>query len=479
MPSIKGITKISDAYAFIVKLSGMPNAVKQQSPNLTIGSLWSNIWQLSWPMFLIMVFNFFVGLTDVYVAGLLNAKVQAAVGFISQLYFLIIIIANAISIGTLALVSRAIGADDRKTAVAMSKQSMIFSVFIAIGLTLIGIVFSEEIISLAGFPVEIRNISNHFFKIFAFALGPNYLLIVSNAIFRASGEVTKPLLTMFLVSIMNIIGDFLLVFGIFPFPELGYIGIAVSTAASVTTGMIVNLIFFGTGQWKSFYRSKWIVTMDTIKKIITISWPSALLQVAWNAGTILLYNILGRLGDASITALASLTNGLRLEAIIYLPAFALNMSASVLIGQNLGAKNPVRAEQSGWKIAQTGVILMSCMALVMFVFAKDIASILTRNPGVLEETTRYLRINMLSEPFMALSVVLGGALQGAGDTKGTMWVIIIAMWFIRLPLAYCLAVIMHYGAPGVWVAMITSMAVQGLLMTWRFRTGHWKELKLY
>jgi len=86
---------------------------------------------------------------------------------------------------------------------------------------------------------------------------------------------------------------------------------------------------------------------------------------------------------------------------------------------------------------------------------------------------------MISEPFMALSVVLGGALQGAGDTKGTMWVIIIAMWFIRLPLAYFLAVIMHYGATGVWVAMITSMAVQGLLMTWRFRTGHWKKLKLY
>ena len=457
----------------------MPNPLKQLSQNLTIGSLWSNIWQLSWPMFLIMLFNFFVGLTDVYVAGLLNAKVQAAVGFISQLYFLIIIIANAISIGTLALVSRAIGAEDRNSAVETSKQSMIFSIFIAMGLTLIGIVFSEQIISLTGFPVEIRDISNRFFKIFAFALGPNYLLIVSNAIFRASGEVIKPLLTMFLVSIMNIIGDFVLVFGLFSLPELGYIGIAFSTATSVTAGMIVNLFFFNTGSWKSFYKSSWVMTRSTIKKIMTISWPSALLQIAWNAGSIVLYNILGRLGDASITALASLTNGLRLEAVIYLPAFALNMSASVLVGQNLGARNPVRAEQSGWKIAQTGVILMSLMALVMFVFAKDLASVLTSNPVVLEETTRYLRINMFSEPFMALSVILGGALQGAGDTKGTMWVIIIAMWVIRLPLAYCLAVIMHYGAPGVWVAMITSMSVQGMLMAWRFRTGHWKKLKLY
>jgi len=102
-----------------------------------------------------------------------------------------------------------------------------------------------------------------------------------------------------------------------------------------------------------------------------------------------------------------------------------------------------------------------------------------RNSAVIEETTRYLRINMLSEPFMALGVILAGGLQGAGDTKGTMWIIIIAMWLIRLPLAYFLALILNYGAVGVWVAMVTSMTVQGILMTWRFRKGQWKELKLY
>jgi putative MATE family efflux protein len=215
-----------------------------------------------------------------------------------------------------------------------------------------------------------------------------------------------------------------------------------------------------------------------IKKIIKLGWPAALLQIAWNAGSIVLYNILGRLGDKSIVALASITNGLRIEAVIYLPAFALNMAAAVLIGQNLGARNADRAEQIGWKIALTGVILMSLMALIIFVWARDIASTITKDPEVLEETTRYLRINMLSEPFMALSVALAGCLQGAGDTKGTMWVIIIAMWVIRLPLAYFLASVLNYGAIGVWTAMVISMNVQGLLMAWRFRQGHWKELQL-
>ena len=154
------------------------------------------------------------------------------------------------------------------------------------------------------------------------------------------------------------------------------------------------------------------------------------------------------------------------------------MAASVLVGQNLGAENAERAEKLGWKITFAGVVLVSVMALITFIWAERFSSMVTNNPSVLEETTRYLRINMLSEPFMALGVILAGGLQGAGDTKGTMWVIIVAMWVIRLPLAYFFSLILNYGAVGVWVAMVTSMTFQGILMAWRFHKGRWKELKV-
>jgi MATE family, multidrug efflux pump len=453
-------------------------ARRDEATSLTMGSLWSNIWEISWPMLLVMVFFFLVGFTDIYVAGLISPEVQAAVGFIDQLYFLIIIIANAISIGTLALVSRSTGSGDKERALRIARQSLLFSVLIASVISLIGIFFYRDIVVLAGFPADIRDIAEKFLRIFALALGPNYILIISNAVFRAGGDVKKPLITMFIVSLCNIAGDFVLVFGLFFFPKMGYPGIAVSTAVSVTVGMAINLFFLTRGWWRAFYSGTWKLSLDLIRRIIGLSWPAAMLQVAWNAGTIVLYNILGRLGPESITALASITNGLRIEAVIYLPAFALNMAASVLVGQNLGAGNPGRAEKVGWKIAQAGVLLVSLMALVIFILAEQIASALTKNPAVLAETTRYLRINMLSEPFMAVSSILGGGLQGAGDTRGTMWVIIIAMWFIRLPMAYIAALVLDYGATGVWVVMITSMAVQGLLMARRFSKGHWKTLKV-
>ena len=451
---------------------------KDSVVDATIGNVWANIWQMSWPMFVIMALNFFVGLTDVYVAGFISPEVQAAVGFVSQLYFLFILIANAISTGTLAMVSRAVGSGDFTKALEVSRQSLLFSLLVAAALTVSSLLFYRQIIAAAGFPPGVREISEPFLKIFSLSLGPNYFLIISNAVFRSSGEVRKPVLTMSAVSIVNIIGDFVLVFGVHPFPKLGYMGIACSTAASVTIGMVISLFFFSRDRWRPLYAGPWRVSGGTVGKIIRIAWPAAMLQAAWNAGTIVLYNILGRLGSSSIIAMASITNGLRLEAIIYLPAFALNMAASVLIGQNLGAGDPGRAGNAGWKIAQAGVVVISLFSLVIFLLAEPLASMLTDNPQVLRETARYLRFNMLSEPFMALSAILGGGLQGAGDTRGTMWVIILTMWFIRLPLAYLLAVVLHRGAVGVWTAMITSMAFQGVLMAVRFHRGRWKDLEV-
>ena len=150
-------------------------------------------------MLLIMIFSFFVGLTDVYVAGLISSNIQAAVGFVTQIYFLVVIVANAIGIGTLALISRAIGAGETQKAVDIAKQSLILSFLIAVALTVVCLLFYRGIISLAGFPLPIRDVAETFIKVFAFALGPYYVLIISNAIFRASGEVNKPLITMFIL----------------------------------------------------------------------------------------------------------------------------------------------------------------------------------------------------------------------------------------------------------------------------------------
>lgn len=455
---------------------GRPDSAEKGGNTITSGSSVAAMWHLSWPMILIMVFNFLVGLVDVYVAGLIGRDVQAAIGFLSQLYFLLIIVANAISIGTVALVSRSIGSGDIETAGRYARQSLMFGLAVAVVLTAGGLVFYRQIVETAGFPPEIRTIAEGFLVIFAWALGPNYFLIISNALFRARGDVKKPLVTMFVFCAANVALDFSLVFGLAGFPRLGYVGIAYATAISAILGMAVNILFLTAGGWRGLPGRTWRPDLRTIIRIARIGWPAGLLQVAWSAGSIILYHILGRLGSESIVALASITNGLRIEAVIFMPAFAMNMAASVLVGQNLGAGKPGRATSLGWKIALTAMTVLTLLSAIIFAGAEFFASLLSGDPAVLRETTRYLRVNMFSEPFMALALVLSGALQGAGDTRGTMWIIVFCMWVIRLPLAYALSLVLGLGALGVWIAMVVSMTVQGLLMAYRFHQGKWRTL---
>jgi len=429
-------------------------------------------------MLLVMFFNFLVGLTDIYVAGFLGPEIQAIVGFVSQLYFFIIIVANAISIGTVAIVSRAVGAGNFEDALSTARQSLVFGLACALALTVAGLLFKDQIISLAGFSGNIRQIALDFFVIFVFALAPNYIVILANAIFRAGGEVMLTLQAMFFISVINIVLNFLLVFGLFSFRGFGYRGIALSTATAMSAGTIICFILFRKSRWKNIFSGGWRMSAELVRKIFLLSWPAALIQISWNAGNIFLYNILSRLHEGSITAMAALTNGLRIEAVIYLPVFALHMAASVLTGQNLGADAPDRAEKIGWKISFSGVAFVSLMALPVFIWAAAISSPVAKDQNVLVETIRYLRITMLSEPFMAISVIMAGCLMGAGDTKGAMLVIVSALWIIRLPLAYFLAVNAGYGAVGVWAAMVISMFFQGIAMTVRFRNGRWKEMRL-
>ena len=183
--------------------------------------------------------------------------------------------------------------------------------------------------------------------------------------------------------------------------------------------------------------------------------------------------VLARSADATV-AVAALTIGLTSESIAFMPGFGFSVAASTLAGQNLGAKRPDRAERAAWISLHQGTIVMVVMGIVFFVFANQFAHIFTHDPAVVRLAVIYLRISALAEPFLALGMILTGALNGAGDTKLPAVAGVITMWGLRLPLAYALAIKCGYGAVGSWWAMALSTIVMGIASWGLFKMGRWK-----
>jgi Na+-driven multidrug efflux pump len=294
-------------------------------------------------------------------------------------------------------------------------------------------------------------------------------------VLRASGRIRIALLNGFLASVVNIICCLGLGLGLGPFPTLGYLGIAWATAIATTLGMALNLVHVFSGPGRVTRAAFANPLYRCMANLVKLGIPPALQQTAWNAGTLVIYFLVGQMEGGQITALAAMTAGLRIEAIIFLPIFALNMAAAVLTGNRIGAGDVAGARSGAKATAALCILIIFVPTLVIFIFAPWFSTFLTSDPAVLEEMTRYLRINMIGMPFMAIGVTFSGALQGAGDTYATMRIIFIGMWLLRIPFVLAAIHVLHIGATGVWWAMTASIILMCGLLIQRFRGEAWTK----
>ncbi len=420
-------------------------------------------WSTSWPIVLIMFFEFIINLTDVYVAGRLGKEYQAAVGLVSQFYFIFIVIGNALTTGTVAVISRQFKSD-RQAFAATAFTTALTVAFLGLALGLPGAVLSPHIISALNIPESVKPLAMPLISIYSASLVFHYFLINSNGILRASEGIRKTLATMAVVAVLNIPLNIIFVF----FTPLGYYGIALSTAVSVATGSLINLFHISrlVGSIRKFSGA-------ALRKIIPIAWPMGLAQISWQLGSSVLFLIISSLPRNNVEILAALTNGLRIESAIFLPAFAFNMASAVITGNLLGEKKHEEAYRSGLVSAALGVFIIIILTLRVGLNARPLASFLSGNPVVVDESVRYIYISMISEPFMAWAAILGGALNGAGDTRATMIIVTSCFWIVRIPLAYILGIVLGLGAPAIWWSMNASIFAHSLLMTRRYYQRRW------
>jgi len=435
------------------------------SEQLVAGEQTRNIWRLAWPQTLMMFFHFWIGFIDVYVAGQLNDQIQASLGLITQTLFFLLIIAMAMANGAISSMSQSLGAGKviRAQRYCLLSIGLVFGLGVLLGL--IGYALRGVFLDLLYVPVQLRTITDYFLQVFLLLLPVYYLFIVSNAVFRAQKKVFIPLIGMIICTLVNTMAGFGLSLGLWGLPELGYRGLAWATFFSVSCGCLFVLICLIRQGWLNISKIpawKWIKKASPY--LWKVAWPAGMMQVLWHTAFLVLFAITASLPSGKITALAALTAGLRIESILFLPAVAFNMTASILVGHYLGSGDVQGGKKIGLKTWALGCTIITLMGGLVWMYAPFLAEILSRQESVQAEILNYLYFNILAIPFTGTSLIIGGIFIGAGATRYNMLCVGGSVWGIRLPLAYVLGHVILSKAIGIWVAMLVSQFIQASFM---------------
>lgn len=429
-----------------------------------IRSLIAESWSISWPMTLIMFFDFLLGLTDIFVAGKIGTGIQAAYGIAFQVYYIFFTIAMAFTVGTVSVVSRLFSSGKAEEYRVSVYSSVVSTAFLGLFFALAGFIAGPALITCLRIPAEIKEYSIPMIRIYSAALFFDYLLLNSNGILRSSGKILVSLRTMSIVAVINVILCFFLAFA----TPLGYKGIAWAMVISVFLGFAVNSLTI-----RRLIDGSRNFSSAMVRQMVAIGWPMALLQFFWQGASMAIYAILGNLPANRIETMAAFTNGLRIESAVFLPAFAFNMANAVIVGNLIGRERREEAYHNGIVTAWLGAVIVAGLTLLVIAFAPLIMPLLTLNDSVAKAGITYLRIAFLSEPFMAWGVILAGGLSGAGDTRRIMLIVGLSLWLVRIPLAYAVGLRLGYGPTAIWWAMNASIAVQTYFMSRRYFSRRW------
>ena len=435
-----------------------------------------DIWSLAWPQVLMMIFNFLIGFVDVLVAGRLGREVQASMGMINQVLFFFMVVGIAVANGSVAAISQSLGAGLERRANRYVGLCLELGIALGMSILLFGLFVRSPFLSLLQIPDPVEPIAHYILSVYLLVLPLYYVLTISNAIFRAKKLVMLPLFSMIIVTGFNTAGDLLLGLGLWGFPRLGYKGLAWATFFSITAGTLFNLAALrrqGMLDKSTFAPWRWI--KRAWPYLFRVAWPAGLMQVVWHSAYLVLYAITASLPQGSVVALAAISAGLRVESFLFLPGFAFNFTAAILVGHYLGAGNPKEAKRVGYRILALGLAAISLLTVLVWWAKEPIAGFIAPDPAVQEETVNYLRYNLVGIPFLLTAMILGGAFTGAGATLYQMFIFGIASWFVRIPLAYALGHHLIGAATGIWAAMLVSMVVQAVFSLSAYQFGRWER----
>ena len=451
-------------------------AVLGSQQDFTEGRIGRAIVLLSVPMILEMVMESLFGIVNVFYVARLGAEAIATVGLTESMLTIVFGIAIGLSMATTATVARRTGERDPEGAAVAAVQSIIIGVLVSLPLAVAGLLFAPALLRLMGAEAGVVQTGSTYAAII---LGGNVcilLLFLINAIFRGAGDAATAMRALWLANIVNIILDPCFIFGLGPFPELGVTGSAIATTIGRGAGVAFQFWVLLSGRSRiRVARQHLRLDVPVMLKLLRISVGGMFQFLVATASWLGLTRIVAVFGSE---ALAGYTLSLRILIFAMLPSWGMSNAAATLVGQNLGAGKPERAERSVLLAGLSNVIFLAFVALVFIVFTERIIGIFTADAGVVAYGVSSLRIISYGFVFYGYGMVMVQAFNGAGDTLTPTVINLFCYWLFQIPLAYLLAIQFDFEARGVFMAIPIAETLLTVLAIIYFRRGRWKAMKV-
>ncbi|WP_299259749.1 MATE family efflux transporter [uncultured Aquimarina sp.] len=451
-------------------------AITGKEQQFTSGSIRRAVFMLAIPMILEMIMESIFALVDIYWVSSLGENAIATVGLTESVITLIYAVAIGLSMGVTAIVARRVGEEDIEGASQASVQAIFLGILVAIIISVVGILFPKEILALMGGEPDLIAEGYGYTQVL---LGGNItimLLFLINAVFRGAGDASVAMKVLIFSNLLNIILDPLFIFGFGPIPSFGVQGAAIATTIGRGSAVLLQLaiLFFGWSKIKVSFKDI-VLRSKVMINLIKVSLGGIGQFIIGTSSWVFLMRIMAEFGSE---VLAGYTIAIRVLMFTLMPSWGMSNAAATLVGQNLGAGKPERAEKSVWKTAKYNAYFMIFVSILYLIFAEGIIRIFSTEPEVVKYGALSLRVIAAGYVFYAYGMVVIQSFNGAGDTKTPTVINFFCFWVFQLPFAYLAAIVFDWGAMGVFLAITFAeilIAVVGIL--W-FRKGNWKSVKV-
>jgi len=426
---------------------------------------------LAIPMVLELALESVFAVVDVFFVSRLGSDAVATVGLTESMLTIMYAAAAGLSVGAMATVSRRIGERDFEGASKAAVQAIWLGVIISVPVGIVAGWFAPNLLAVMGAgPGVLANAS--FTRIVLGFNGVILMLFLINAVFRGAGDAAVAMRVLWIANVINICLDPCLIFGLGPFPRLGVTGAAVATTTGRSVGLLLQLFLLTRGDGRVAIRRRHVrVDPVVMLRMVRLSGSAVLQSLIATTSWVGLVRIMASFGSA---ALAGHTIAIRIVIFALLPAFGLANASATLVGQNLGAGKPDRAEAVVWRACRYNFVFLGAVGLLFVALAGPLVGVFTRDPAVLPIATRGLRIISIGFFFYAYGFVLTQSFNGAGDTLTPTVINLFCFWLGEIPIAYLLAGPARLGPSGVFSAVPIAFSVMAVASAIMFRRGRWK-----